>query len=179
MECTAISQYWNYIIRHVSAVAQISVVLSSRMCSSGLVEDLFPTVAQRGLLSLLLFYAREATAMSWKKYSPLSIQFWKQLVNSNLPLYHKTYNNMGLPKKFSKVWACWLGDVSMATAHTLWYKHLLLIWSHIGMCFCFSFWALGILLPNKGIQSSLGYNIFRCHCVLCARATHFAFQRNM
>lgn len=85
------------------------------ICILGLVEQLIPTVAGRTLVGLLLFYARKAIALSWRKPTPPPLSLWKQLINNSLPLYKDTYDNRGCPNKYSKVWSKWLADPSTAS----------------------------------------------------------------
>lgn len=85
------------------------------ICILGLIEQFIPTTAGRTLVGLLLFYARKAIALSWKKTTPPSLTLWKQLINNSLPLYKKTYINRGCLLKYEKVWSKWLTDPSTAS----------------------------------------------------------------
>lgn len=72
-------------------------------------------MAKSTLSSLLLFYARNAVVIHWKKPSAPSFTLWKQLVNNNLPLYKDACANRGYPKKYDRVWSKWLADTFTAS----------------------------------------------------------------
>lgn len=78
-----------------------------------LVDNLLHTRAKKTLVSLL-FDARKAITLHWKKQAPPSIFFWKQLITNNLPLYRDTYAHCGCPAKYDKVWAKWLANPTTA-----------------------------------------------------------------
>lgn len=111
--CLAITSYWMDIIKIISMVTQTRSIL--KICLLGLVENLSPTTAGRMLIGLLLFYARKAIMLCWKKSFAHTIPYWKQLVNSNLPLYRDTIANVGCQKK---VWES-LGKVAGRSFHIL------------------------------------------------------------
>lgn len=54
----------------INSVVGTSISPSPKICLLGLVEDLVPTVAERTLIGLLLFYAKKAIAPSWKNKKP-------------------------------------------------------------------------------------------------------------
>lgn len=88
----------------------MSTSLQRCQCLLGLVEDLLLTVEEQTLVNLTLFYARKAISLNWKKSTPLTLSFWKQLVNISLSLYKDTYTNRGCRRKYAKVWAKWLAE---------------------------------------------------------------------
>lgn len=45
------------------------------------------------LLGLLLFYAKKANVLLWKSPTPPTLEIWKSLINSTLPLCRATYNS--------------------------------------------------------------------------------------
>lgn len=113
--CPGIVKYWEEVISTINSGGQISLTQSVSLSLLGLVEELVPTVAGRTMHSLLLYYARKAITMSWKKVTPPSFAFLKHPVNVNLPLYKDTYVNWGCPKKYDKVWSKWLADATTAS----------------------------------------------------------------
>ena len=81
--------------------------MTVRVCLLGLVEDVLPSRAHRTLLNILLFYARKAILLRWRKPGAPTLGFWKGLVNSMLPYYKSTYLSRGCGGKFNKVWRAW------------------------------------------------------------------------
>lgn len=57
----------------VNTIAKISLVPTMNLCLLGLVEKLVPMVAEKIVLSLLLFYAFKAITMAWEKAAPPSL----------------------------------------------------------------------------------------------------------
>lgn len=91
------------------------------LCASAYDSDDLPTWPSGGpgtnyqplrlsapLLSLLLFYARKALILYWKKPMTPSLSYWKELVNKVTLFYKATYLNRGSPNKFDMVWKMWL-----------------------------------------------------------------------
>lgn len=69
-------------------------------------------MALRTLLGLLLYYARKAILLKWKSPSAPTLDYWKHLVNTAIPLYKYTYESRVCPRKFSKVWDIWYDSPS-------------------------------------------------------------------
>lgn len=65
--------------------------MSVQVCLLGLVEDVVPSKAHTTLLNILLFYARKAIFLKWKKPGAPTTSFWKGLVNIMVPFYRATY----------------------------------------------------------------------------------------
>lgn len=108
--CPAIVSYWREILDFITQITSVPLQPSMSICILGLTEQLIPTVAGCTLVGLLLFYARKAIALSWRKSTRPPLSLWKQLINNSLPLYKDTYDNRGCPNKYSKVWSKWLAD---------------------------------------------------------------------
>lgn len=96
--CLAIVGYWEEILLFINQVTAVPLQRPMSICMLGLIEQLIPTFAGRTLVGLLLFYARKAIALCWRKPTPPPLSLWKQLVNNSLPLYKDTYANRG-PQK--------------------------------------------------------------------------------
>lgn len=86
--CPAITGFWEEVL-YINLVSDIPLQPSMSVCLLGLVEQLIPTVARHTMGSLLLFYARKAITLHWKKPAP----------PTSLPLYKDTSTNRGCPKK--------------------------------------------------------------------------------
>lgn len=112
--CPVIQPFWKSVVDIISKVAQIPFTPSPKICLLDLVKGLLSTNAGRTLVGLLLFYARKAFALHWKKPSAPTIVYSEQLVNSQLPLYKITYANRGGFPKFDKIWAKCLKDDTTA-----------------------------------------------------------------
>lgn len=91
--CPAITGFWSEVL-FVIRVSVTKISSSMEFCILDLVENLIPIAAERTPVGLL-FYARKAIALYWKKQVPPSIFFWKSLVNNSVPLYKDTYVNRG------------------------------------------------------------------------------------
>lgn len=70
--CPAIVGYWREILDFITQITSVPLQPSMSICILGLTEQLIPTVAGRTLVGLLLFYARKAIALSWRKPTPPS-----------------------------------------------------------------------------------------------------------
>lgn len=84
--CPVIQVFWESTMDIISKTAQILITPCPRICPLGLAEGLSFTIVGRTLLRLLLFYARKALMLHWKKPMDPTIIYWKLLVNSQLPL---------------------------------------------------------------------------------------------
>lgn len=71
--CPAIVPYWEAVVRVVKQVSGNYFPPSLRVCLLGLVDQLAPTVAERTLLGLLLFYSRKTRNLTWKKSTPPAV----------------------------------------------------------------------------------------------------------
>lgn len=107
-QCQPIREFWKEVTHTIQKVLPVQVPVTVAVCLLGLVEEVTPRRAQRTMISLSLFYARKAILLCWKKRNPPTISFWKELINKALPFYKATYLRRGCPKKFEKVWQCWL-----------------------------------------------------------------------
>lgn len=74
----------------------VPIFPSPKVCLLGLVEDQVPSLADRPLSGLLLFYARKTITLFWKKQAPPPLSLWKQHVDTVIPLYKDAYR--GCPK---------------------------------------------------------------------------------
>lgn len=83
----------------LSELLTVPIPMSVRVCLLGLVDEVVPSKAHRTLLDILLFYARKAILLHWKKAVAPTLSFWKGLVNSMMPFYKATYVSRGCGKK--------------------------------------------------------------------------------
>lgn len=107
-QCQLIQEFWKGVTHTIQKVLLVHVPVTVAVCLLGLVEELTPRRAQRTMISLALFYARKAILLCWKKPSPPTVSFRKDIINKALPFYKATYLRRGCPKKFEKVWQNWL-----------------------------------------------------------------------
>lgn len=110
--CPFILSYWKSVLRVVSSISHTPGPYANCVCLLGLVEELFNNKLLRVFITMITIF--------WKKPSPPTPQFWKKLLNINLPLYQDTYNNTSCPKTYQKVWSCWLDKSSTATPLDVW-----------------------------------------------------------
>lgn len=87
-EYPQIQNYWQEVIQFKSALTTIPVPLKVSICLLGLVDFL---AFARVMRTILLFYARKSIVLKWKSDRAPTLSFWKQLVNSVVPLYKATY----------------------------------------------------------------------------------------
>lgn len=113
--CPAITSFWSAVITMINTFISMLVHQAIEICLLGLVDNILHTRADKTLAGLLLFYARKAITLQWKKQTPPTTSFWKQLINKNHPLYKDTYANRGCLAKYDKVWAKWLSDPKTAS----------------------------------------------------------------
>lgn len=73
-------------LKCITKILTIPIPQSILACRLGLVDAMVPSNAHRTLLNVLLFYARKAILLHWKKLTPPTVSFWKGLVNSIDPL---------------------------------------------------------------------------------------------
>lgn len=100
----------------LTTLITIHIPLSVLVCLLGLVGSLDHCQATRALIGLLLFYVRKALLLKWKQPELPSLNMWKSLVNSAVPLYKATYLARCCPVKFNKIWHIWLeSDTTNAT----------------------------------------------------------------
>lgn len=84
--CPAISLICLQVLSVIQLITNISISPFSRVCWLGMVEDLSPRVTERTLIGLLMFYARKAIMLCWKKQTPTCLCLWKQLMIKTLPI---------------------------------------------------------------------------------------------
>lgn len=89
--CPVVQEYWSAIVRCITEITSLAMPMTVANCLLGLVESLVPTRAQRTLFSLLLFYARKALILYWKKPMTTLLSYWKGLLNKVIPFYKATY----------------------------------------------------------------------------------------
>lgn len=98
--CPAIVQFWVSVLQIIQSGSGVVVPSSPCACLLGLVEELDSTTAAR--ISFFFFMLGNPSHSPEKKPTPLTVAFWKQLVNSTLPLYKDTYCDRECKKKNSK-----------------------------------------------------------------------------
>lgn len=86
----------------------IPIPQTMSVCLLGLVGNLAFRQATKTLIGLLLFYVRKTIVLTWKQTEAPSLNFWKALVNSAIPLYKDTYHSRECSTKFDKIWNVWL-----------------------------------------------------------------------
>lgn len=106
--CPLLQIFWSNVLTFIIGLTTIPIPQTVDVCMLGLVNALAPCRAVCTLLGLLLFYARKSIIPKWKVSSAPTLNMWRSLVNSTIPLCRETYLHRGCPKKFNKVWDIWL-----------------------------------------------------------------------
>lgn len=70
-KCQQIQDFWSEVTFCITELLAVPIPMSVRVCLLGLVEEVVPPKAHRTLLNILLFYARKAILLHWKKQSVL------------------------------------------------------------------------------------------------------------
>lgn len=78
-----VRSYWKECIKKCTLIV---VPLVVDVCIRGLVHLLIMSRAMRTLIGWLLFYARKAILLKWKSLMAPTLDFWKSLINSAIPL---------------------------------------------------------------------------------------------
>lgn len=114
--CPRIQSFWTEVTKFIETLLMIHVPLKVSICLLGLVGRLACRRATRTLIGLLLFYARKALLIKWKQPEVPTLNSWKSLINSVVPLYKAAYLTRSCPAKFDKIWHVWLdSDITNAT----------------------------------------------------------------
>ena len=113
--CPKIVVFWREVLRMIATVTSIILEQEAEICLLGLVGENIVSVGRRTQVGLLLFYARKAIVLNWKKVEAPSVAHWKNVVNSNLPLYREAYWNRGHGEKYERVWANWIENPMTAS----------------------------------------------------------------
>lgn len=108
---------WAALVQFIICLTTFPIPLQPRVCLLGLVEPLANARAIRTLLGCLIFYARKGVILKWKLPAAPSLDYWRSLVNSVIPLCKATYLSWGWPKKSNKVWDLWVD--STGTTYTI------------------------------------------------------------
>lgn len=114
--CPKVHSFWVEVTQFITALSTIPIPLTVPVCLLGLVGSLAHRTATKTLIGLLLFYARKAILLKWKKPDAPSLTSWKALVNSTIPLYKVAYHSRGCTAKFDKIWKLWLDSTSTNAA---------------------------------------------------------------
>ena len=84
--CPKIRWFWREVLRVIEEVMLVQLDLEAGTCLLGLVEETLAPREKRRQVGLLLFYARKAIVLNWKKVETPSVVQWKNLINNNLSL---------------------------------------------------------------------------------------------
>lgn len=114
--CLKVHSFWEEVTQFITSLLKIPIPQTVSVCLLGLVGTLAHRTATKTLIRLLLFYARKAILLTWKQSEAPSLNSWKSLINSAIPLIKMTYHSSGCNAKFNKVWKIWLEFISTNAA---------------------------------------------------------------
>uniref|UniRef100_A0A803KF69 Reverse transcriptase domain-containing protein n=1 Tax=Xenopus tropicalis TaxID=8364 RepID=A0A803KF69_XENTR len=105
--CPPINRFWKDVMGTMAQELGTPQIIDPVVCLLGVIDDILPTNAARIRFRTLMFYAKKTVIMHWMGNNLPSLNFWRQLVDSALPLIKLTYETRGAMDKFERVWSDW------------------------------------------------------------------------